>query len=106
MIAGVYYWLITKARNDMSGRQIPEEHMTDPKYGYVVGGMFLLSKWLRENEPQIPKYKIGDMVELTIEGEITAVYQDCDGTPLYEIDGNIRGYSELSITLLGYEGSE
>jgi len=77
---------------------IPKEHMEDPKYGYVINGMFLLSKWIRENEPpQEPKYKVGDEVEVTMEGEITAVYQDCDGTPLYEIDNNLAGFSEGSI---------
>jgi hypothetical protein len=85
---------------------IPKEHMEDPKYGYVIDGMFLLSKWLRENEPQEPKYKVGDLVELTIEGEITKVYKDCDGTPLYEVNGNIRGYSESSITALAPSPTE
>jgi hypothetical protein len=79
-------------------KKIPKEHMEDPTYGYMVEGMFLLSKWLRENEPQEPQYKVGDEVMLTIKGEITDVYMDCDGTPLYEIDYNIRGYSEHSIS--------
>ena len=82
----------------MSDQQIPQEHMEDPKYGYVINGGFLLSKWVRENVPHPePKYKVGDLVELRMEGEITRVYRDCDGTPLYDIDGVVSGYSEFSI---------
>jgi hypothetical protein len=76
---------------------IPREHLEDPKHGYLIGNVFLLSKWRRENEPQTPKYKIGDVVELRIEVEVTGIYSDCDGTPLYEFDNGIRGYSGHSI---------
>ena len=70
----------------MSDNQIPEEHMNDPKYGYVVNGMFLLSKWIRENTPQQDhKYQVGDVVILTFECEVIAQHRDCDGSPLYEL---------------------
>jgi hypothetical protein len=58
-----------------------------------------LSKWRRENEPQTPKYKVGDMVKFVLneEVEVLKVYQDCDGTPLYELDMVGNGWSECNI---------
>jgi hypothetical protein len=65
---------------------------------------FNLSKWSRENEPKAPpRYKVGDYVVLVVSCEITRVYQDCDGTPLYTLDGDDHGHSDDSL-LPGADG--
>jgi len=57
--------------------------------------MFSLSRWLRENEPKLPStWKVGDHVVLVIPVEITDVYEDCDGTPLYRLSMCGDGWSE------------
>jgi hypothetical protein len=80
---------------------IPEEHKTDPKYGYVVGGMFLLSKWIRENTPtKQHKYKVGDIVSITVECEVLKLAYDCDGTPLYTLESVGGGWSENALKVI------
>jgi len=59
-----------------------------------------ISKWSRENEPKDPpKYKVGDMVKFVLdtEVEVLQVYEDCDGTPLYELEMVGLGWSEENI---------
>ena len=63
---------------------------------YRIDGtnMFNLSKWSRENIPKPPhKYKVGDIVTVTVTAEITELHHDCDGTALYKLDGHGTGYT-------------
>lgn len=56
---------------------------------YRVAGLnaFSFSKWSKDNLPKQPaRFKVGDVVAVTIITEITKVYEDCDGTPLYAFD--------------------
>jgi hypothetical protein len=56
------------------------------------------SKYSRENIPKPPpNFKVGDKVIFTIETEICKVYEDCDGTPLYELEYVGHGWSEDNI---------
>jgi len=69
-----------------------------PDYRIPGTNAFSLSKWSRENDPKPPaRYKVGDPVVLVISGEVTRVYEDCDGTPLYEINGKYIGHSDTRI---------
>jgi len=67
----------------------------DPRYLIPGTNIFLLSKWSRENEPKNPpKYKVGDRVIVTIETDVVALEEDCDGTPLYELRNLGHGFGE------------
>jgi len=62
---------------------------------------FRWSKYSRENIPKpSPKYKVGDLVRVTSEQEITRIGQDCDGTPLYELTNLGFGWGEKGMKLL------
>lgn len=64
---------------------------------------FNLSKWSRENVSKPPpRYKVGDYVVIVVSYEITQVYEDCDGTPIYELDSRYGGYSDDGL-LPGHE---
>ena len=61
---------------------------------------FVFSHYSRENVPKKPpKYKVGDVVILKTEREITSVGQDCDGTMLYGLDNIGFGWSERDLRL-------
>ena len=56
---------------------------------------FNFSKWSRENDlKDPPKLKVGDKVIFTLETEIIAIGQDCDGTVLYSADMIGDGWGE------------
>jgi hypothetical protein len=75
-----------KPKKSIEDYRIPETNMIN------------WSRYLRENTVYPPpSHKIGDVVVLTVIGEVTEVYKDCDGSTLYEIDGTIRGYPESSV---------
>ena len=88
--------------------RIPTEHMTDPSFGYIVGGIFILTKWVRENvKPAEPKFKVGDIVTLVISDcQIISIHRDCDGTPLYKLDCPDGLWSDHGMTKEGYEPIE
>jgi len=76
----------------------------DERYRIPGTNCFSLSKWSRENEPKLPpNYKVGDEVILTSETTIVQVYEDCDGTPLYQVDCNGYGISEQQLIALKEE---
>lgn len=67
----------------------------DPRYRIPGTNFINLSHWSRENEPKSqPKYKVGDVVVVTLTCEITSVGNDCDGTVLYGLDSVGFGYNE------------
>lgn len=67
----------------------------DDKYRIPGTNMFNFSAWSRDNEPkEPPRYKVGDVVVITLTREITAVGNDCDGTVLYGLDGMGFGWNE------------
>ncbi|MGA2669976.1 MAG: hypothetical protein ABSF21_00945 [Dehalococcoidia bacterium] len=56
------------------------------------------SKYSRENIVKSPpRFKVGDSVIFTIKTEVLRVYQDCDGTPLYEVDMLGNGWSDRQL---------
>jgi hypothetical protein len=68
--------------------------MDDERYRIPGTNMFNLSKWSRENVPKSPpRYKVGDVVVHVTDDEVLRVFEDCDGTPLYEL---ARGGSGIS----------
>ena len=79
----------------MSDEKLP---MDDERYRIPGTNTFNLSAWSRENEPKAPpQFKLGDIVVFTTTAEITRVYQDVDGTPLYSLDIQPHGHNEESI---------
>lgn len=53
---------------------------------------FSLSRWSKENEYHEPhRFKVGDIVRLTITCEVTNLVEDCDGTALYTLDNDMHG---------------
>lgn len=69
--------------------------MTDERYRIPGLNAFSMSAWSRDNEPkEPPRFKVGDIVAITIITEVTKVFNDCDGTPLYSLDGIGHGYSD------------
>lgn len=84
--------------------EIPEEDLNNPRYH--VGGVFLLSKWIREHVHQEHKFKVGDTVVITITTEVKALQRDCDGTPLYKLEGIGGGWSEVNMRLASDEESK
>jgi hypothetical protein len=65
------------------------------------------SKYLRENEShEPPRFKLGDVVAYLVIGEITRVYEDCDGTPLIEIDNQYSGINQDNVRLATDEEKE
>jgi hypothetical protein len=74
----------------------PKLPLFDKRY-QIAPGTYSLSAWSRENEPkEPPRFRVGGWVLSVQISEITAVYQDCDGTPLYALD-NKRGYSDYGL---------
>ena len=77
---------------ELIGPQIPIDH---PRYQIAELNAVNWSKWVRENTPQQNhKYKVGDVVVIVKVVEITKAYRDCDGTPLYQFDGDGGGHCE------------
>jgi len=69
--------------------------MTHERYRIPGLNAFSMSAWSRENEPkEPPRFKVGDVVAITVIAEVTKVYADCDGTPLYTIDGVGNGIAD------------
>lgn len=69
--------------------------MTDERYRIPGLNAFSMSAWSRENEPkEPPRYKVGDVVVLTVTTEVTRVFEDCDGTPLYSFENGLRNMSD------------
>lgn len=86
---------------------IPKEHMTDPRYGYVLNGGFLLSKWVRENvTPSEHVFKVGDVVTVSITTEIEALQRDVDGSALYKLSKLGGGWNADNIRLATKEESD
>lgn len=72
-------------------------NINDERYRILGTNAINFSKWSRENFPKSPQYKVGDKVTFTIQTEVLKVYNDCDGTPLYELEWIGNGWSESHI---------
>ncbi len=69
--------------------------MTHERYRIPGMNAFSMSAWSRENEPKdTPRFKVGDVVVVTVVTEVTRVYKDCDDTPLYGFDDIGNGYAD------------
>jgi hypothetical protein len=74
--------------------------ITDERYRIPGTDAFSYSKWARENvDRDPPKFKVGDVVVITLVKEITKVGNDCDGTVLYGLEDLGFGYSEDNLRL-------
>lgn len=83
----------------MSETEPVRKPMDHPDYRIPGTNAFNLSKWSRENEPKPPHTRqVGDVVVLTVVGEITGLTFDCDGTALYSVDGQYHGHGEAALT--------
>jgi hypothetical protein len=87
-----------------SRRAIEMADINDKRYRVPGTSAINWSKYSRENiAKDPPKYKVGDMVILTHEVEILKVYQDCDGTPLYQVDSNGYGISDNQLSPVAHK---
>lgn len=83
-------------KDNEQSEQKPFNH---PDYE-VAPGIFNFAKWSRENIPKPPhKFKVGDVVVITITTEVVATGFDCDGTPLYNLGMLGFGWSEDGMRL-------
>jgi hypothetical protein len=84
----------------------PKRAFTDEHDRIPGTNAFNFSKWVRENDPPGPgKYTVGSQVILVVAAEVVRVFQDCDGTTLYELSPGGSGWGDDSL-LPAYAGAD
>lgn len=73
--------------------------ISDPRYRIPgIPNSVNFAQWTRENEPaEPPKHAIGDVVVFTFVTTVSAINQDCDGTPLYKLGVIGGGWSSDNV---------
>jgi hypothetical protein len=86
----------------MSDEQERKPSIDEQLEAYRIPGTNAInwSRYARENLPHDPpRFEIGDVVAYLVIGEITRVYEDCDGEVLYTVNDYHSGITDGSLRL-------